>query len=110
MTLLVHSWGKFNLEKQSKYSFFSKASILNFYFGYQNKQKSTNKVSLEHLDFPCGSDSKEFACNAGDSGLILGLAKSLREGNGSSILAWRIPWTEEPGGLQSTESQKVRHD
>ena len=28
----------------------------------------------------------------------------------SSILAWRIPWTEEPGKLQSTGSQKVRHD
>ena len=28
----------------------------------------------------------------------------------SSILAWRIPWTEEPGGLQSMESQRVRHN
>ena len=28
----------------------------------------------------------------------------------SRILAWRIPWTEEPGGLQSTGSQRVRHD
>ena len=28
----------------------------------------------------------------------------------SSILAWRIPWTGEPGGLQSMESQRVRHD
>ena len=28
----------------------------------------------------------------------------------SSILAWRIPWTEEPGGLQSKGSQRVRHD
>ena len=28
----------------------------------------------------------------------------------SSILAWRIPWTGEPGGLQSRGSQKVRHD
>ena len=28
----------------------------------------------------------------------------------SSILAWRIPWIEEPGGLQSTGSQRVRHD
>ena len=28
----------------------------------------------------------------------------------SSILAWRIPWTEESGALQSTGSQKVRHD
>ena len=30
--------------------------------------------------------------------------------NHSSILAWRIPWTEEPGGLQSMESQRVERD
>ena len=28
----------------------------------------------------------------------------------SSILAWKIPWIEEPGGLQSKGSQRVRHD
>ena len=28
----------------------------------------------------------------------------------SSILAWRLPWTEEPGGLQSNELQRVGHD
>jgi len=28
----------------------------------------------------------------------------------SSILAWRIPWTEEPGGLQPIELQRIRHD
>ena len=28
----------------------------------------------------------------------------------SGILAWRIPWTEKPGGLQSTGSQRVGHD
>ena len=28
----------------------------------------------------------------------------------SSILSWRLPWTEEPGGLQSVGSQRVRHD
>ena len=28
----------------------------------------------------------------------------------SSILAWKVPWTEKPGGLQSMRSQKVRHD
>jgi len=28
----------------------------------------------------------------------------------SSILEWRIPWTEEPGGLQSIGSQRIRHD
>ena len=31
-------------------------------------------------------------------------------GTHSSILAWRIPWTEEPGGLQSMGSQRVGHD
>ena len=33
-----------------------------------------------------------------------------RKATHSSILAWRIPWTEEAGGLQSTGSQRVRHD
>ena len=32
-----------------------------------------------------------------------------REATHSSILAWRIPWTEEPGGLQSMELQRVKH-
>ena len=53
--------------------------------------------------------------NAGDLrdvGLIPGLGRSRRGGNGSpfSILAWRLPWREEPGGLQSIGSQRVRHD
>ena len=62
--------------------------------------------------FPGGSDGKESACNAGDLGLIPGLERSPGEGNGnhSSILAWRIPWREEPGGLQPTGSQRVGHD
>ena len=42
----------------------------------------------------------------------LGQEDPLREGieTHSSIAAWRIPWTKEPGGLQSTGSQRVRHD
>ena len=42
----------------------------------------------------------------------LGWEDLLEEGMAThfSILAWRIPWTEEPGGLQSMESQRVRHD
>ena len=42
----------------------------------------------------------------------LGQEDSLEEemATHSSILAWRIPWTEEPGGLQSMGSQRVRHD
>ena len=39
-------------------------------------------------------------------GLISGLGRSPRESNGNLLLAWRIPWTEEPGGLQSLVSQK----
>ena len=42
----------------------------------------------------------------------LGWEDPLEEGMAihSSFLAWRIPWTEEPGGLQSMGSQRVRHD
>ena len=47
-----------------------------------------------------------------DSGLISGSERSLGRGHAthSSILSWRIPWTEQPGGLQSMGSQRVRHD
>ena len=47
--------------------------------------------------------------SAGDTDMILGSGRKWRaEGNGndSSIHAWRIPWTEEPGWLQSMGSQK----
>ena len=62
-------------------------------------------LSLE-WGFPGGSESTQSACNAGYPGLIPG------EGNGyhSSIRAWRVPWTEDPGWLQSMGSQRVRHD
>ena len=48
-----------------------------------------------------GSDGKEPMCSAGDPGSIPGSGRSHGEGNAthSSILAWRIPWTEEPGRL-----------
>ena len=44
--------------------------------------------------------------------LSLGQEDALEEGMAthSSILAWRIPWTEEPGGLQSIGLQTVRHN
>ena len=49
------------------------------------------------------SKCKAFACNAGDPGSISGWEDHLEEemATHSSVLAWRIPWTEEPGGLQS---------
>ena len=64
------------------------------------------------LHLPGGSGGKEFACNVGDLGLISGLGRSLEEGNDShsSILAWRIPWTEEPGRLQSMGWQRIGNE
>ena len=49
------------------------------------------------------------ACNAGDPGSIPRSRRSSGEGNGYPILAWRISWTEEPGGLQSMGSRSVRY-
>ena len=62
-------------------------------------------------DFPAGSVVKNLTASAGvatDLGLIPGLGKSHGRGNGthSSIFAWKIPRTEEPGRLQSMGSQK----
>ena len=64
------------------------------------------------MDFSSGSDGKESACSAGDLGQSLGWEDPLEEGMAthSSILAWRIAWTEEPGGLQSMGLQRVGHD
>ena len=65
----------------------------------------------QKLFFPCSS-VKESICNAGDLGSVPGwedpLAKEMA--THCNILAWKIPWTEEPGGLLSIESQRVRHD
>ena len=59
------------------------------------------------LSFPGRSGSKESACIAGDSSLIPGSGRfpGKRMTTHSSILAWRIPWTEESGWLQSMGSQ-----
>ena len=58
---------------------------------------------------------KNLPASAGDvkdSGLIPGSEDPLEEvmATNSSILAWRIPWTEEPGRIQSIGSHRVRHD
>ena len=62
--------------------------------------------------FPGGSDGKESACNAGDGVQSLDWEDLLEKGiaTHSSILAWKIPWTEEPGGLQSKGFQRVGQD
>ena len=60
-----------------------------------------------------GSESKESACNEGDLVSIPGLERSSGEGNGYPLVlfAWKIPGTEEPGGLQSMglQSYSIGH-
>ena len=58
---------------------------------------------------------KNLSANAGDIrdvGSVPGVERSPGGGHAthSSILAWRIPWTEKPGGLQSMGEHRVRHD
>ena len=51
-------------------------------------------------------EKPRFACNARNRSLIPGLGRSPGErSTHSRILAWRIPWTEEPGGLQSMDKE-----
>ena len=66
-------------------------------------QMTQSNKDLNPQGFTGGSAGKESACNAGDSDSIPGLEDPLEKGMAthSSILVWRIPWTEEPGGLQS---------
>ena len=70
-----------------------------------------NSYSISQLLWRSGG--KESSCNARDLGLIPGLERSFGEGNSpthSSILAQRIPWTEEPGRLQFMGLQGVGHN
>ena len=69
-------------------------------------------MKLKDTGFPGGSEVKESAWNAGDLGSIPGLGDSLEKemATHSSVLAWRIPGTEEPDGLPSMGLHRVRHD
>ena len=62
--------------------------------------------------FSGGSESKESACSAGDRVQPLGQEDLLEEemATHSSILAWRIKRTEEPGGLHCIASQRAGHN
>ena len=86
----------------------------------QSKKRTTKSVSKIrfHIDnqrsnmegFPGSSAVKNLPANAGVAGSVPVSGRSPGEGMAthSRILAWRIPWTEEPGGLQSMGSQKSR--
>ena len=63
----------------------------------------------EYMGLPADPGGRGYVCSAGDTGQSSGQEDPLGEGMAthSSILAWKIPWTEEPGGLQSFGSQRV---
>ena len=67
---------------------------------------------LKTRGLPCSSVGKESSCNAGDQVRSLGWEDPLEKGMAtlSSIIAQRIPWTEELGGLQSMRAQRVGHN
>ena len=78
------------------------------FFGSKETIKTENIYSL----FPSSSVGEGSACSAGDQVQSLGWEYPLEKemATHSSTLAWRIPWPEEPGGLQSMGSQRVGHN
>ena len=72
-----------------------------------------NSKNLWDCSSPGGSDGKESACSAGDPGWIPGGEDPLEKemATHSSILAWRIPWTEKPSGLhkESDMTEQLTH-
>ena len=82
--------------------------LIKIAFGFEEEWRFVLLYSSTE-GFPGGSVVKNPPANAGDAedvGSIPGKGRSPREGMAthSSILAWKIPWTEEPGGLQSIGS------
>ena len=82
------------------------ARVLFFFFFWEGALYMFSYGLLRRLS------GKEYTCDAGDAGLIPGSGRSPGEGMAvhSSILAWKILWTEEPGRLQSMGSQRVGRD
>ena len=88
--------------------------LLNLFF-YDIPSRSKNKKYLKSILFNGASQVAQMVKNlpaTQETWVRSGQEDPLEEGMAthSSILAWRIPRTEEPGGLQSTRSQRVRHD
>ena len=80
--------------------------VFSFYLFYYEETAIMNTIIIFSEQYG-GSDGEESAWNAGDPGSILGLGKTPGKRNGLPLLAWKIPWMEEPGRLQSMRSQRV---
>ena len=74
-------------------------------------EKMWSLYQMEISGFPCGSEGKVSAYNVGDQGSIPGSGRSLEKEMAihSSTIAWKVPWKEERGRLQSMGSQRVGH-
>ena len=85
--------------------------LYHLYIILQKFLKNMN-LFLHNYMLPRWLTSKESAYSAGDAGLIPGWEDPLEEemATHSSILVWKIRWTEEPDGPQSMGSQRVRYD
>ena len=103
-----------NLDHNQKFIFLK----LLFLFDEQEKAwiktalLTTIKGTWNKANFPGGSDGKVPVYNAGDLVPSLGQEDPLEKEMAilSSIIAWKIPWTEEPGSLQSMGLQRVGHN
>ena len=107
MTQVVHF---VNLEGKRP-SFMGAVDILFLTHSHREHGEQCHQFTplLDLGNFLGGSDGKESASKTGDLVFIPGSGRSLEKemATHSSILAWEIPWTEEPGGLQSMGSQKT---
>ena len=128
---IVYSWGSdpWNIDLKAlsltvihsyiKDKMVSVSKIKPFYvleFCLRRSKRLKSEVSISAIFIHLGlSQWHPSACSAGDAGDVapsLGWEDALVEemATHSSILAWEIPWTEEPGRLQSMGSQRVGHD
>ena len=77
----------------------------------RNERSLVFQASLDLKGFPGGPEGKEPACDVGDLDSVLGLEGLLEKGTAthSSMLVWRMPWTEGPGRLQFMVPERVAH-
>ena len=89
-----------------------KKSVRRLHRIQKEKKRRSSIIFFWRGVFPDGSVVKNLPANQEMWVQSVGQADPLEEGMAthSSTLAWRIPWTEEPGGLQFVGSQRVRHD
>ena len=86
-------------------------NCLGFHIFIQTRETDLDYFS-NNMGFPGRSDDKESVSNTRDPSSILGWGGSPGEENGNllSVLPWKIPWNEEPAGLQARQWQRVGHD